>query len=249
MKFRNQLFCILTFFFFSFDALCQVKDIGMPNIKNYKRTEYKGGTQNWSIDQDKNGNIYFANNSGLIQFDGSTWRKYSLPNNTAIRSLKIDNSGKIFVGGNNEFGYFKANEKGELKYFSLSKLIAKKDSQNINLIWRIHIFKGEVIFQSFTKALFYKNDKLNIVDAPRKFQFSFLVNNRLFFQDKVLGILEYKNQKLYPLKGTTALNDKEIWAMFPLPDNKILLATLEKGLFVYDYNLSLIHISEPTRPY
>lgn len=156
----------------------------MPNIKNYKRTEYKGGTQNWSIDQDKNGNIYFANNSGLIQFDGSTWRKYSLPNNTAIRSLKIDNSGKIFVGGNNEFGYFKANEKGELKYFSLSKLIAKKDSQNINLIWRIHIFKGEVIFQSFTKALFYKNDKLNIVDAPRKFQFSFLVNNRLFFRIK-----------------------------------------------------------------
>lgn len=236
MKFINQLFCLLTFFLFTFDGLCQVKDIGMPNIKNYKRTEYKGGTQNWSVDQDKNGNIYFANNSGLIQFDGSTWRKYSLPNNTAIRSLKIDNSGKIFVGGNNEFGYFKANEKGELKYFSLSKLIAKKDSQNINLIWRIHIFKGEVIFQSFTKALFYKNDKLNIVDAPRRFQFSFLVNNRLFFQDKVLGILEYKNQKLYPLKGTTVLNDKEIWAMFPLPGNKILLATLEKGLFVYDYH-------------
>jgi ligand-binding sensor domain-containing protein/DNA-binding CsgD family transcriptional regulator len=208
----------------------------MPNIKNYKRAEYKGGTQNWGIDQDKNGNIYFANNSGLIQFDGSTWRKYSLPNKSVIMSLKIDSSGKIFVGGNNEFGFFRTNEKGELKYFSLSKLMAKKDSQNINLIWRIHIYKGEVVFQSFSKAIFYKNDKLNVVNAPGKFQFSFVVNNRLFFQDKVSGILEYKNQKLYPLKGTTALNDKEIWAMFPLPNNKILLATLEKGLFVYDYN-------------
>ncbi|WP_231131645.1 triple tyrosine motif-containing protein [Flavobacterium hydrophilum] len=208
----------------------------MPNIKNYKRTEYKGGTQNWSIEQDKNGNIYFANNSGLIQFDGSTWRKYSLPNNTAIRSLKIDDSGKIFVGGNNEFGYFKAGEKGELKYYSLSKLISANDSRDINLIWRIHIFKGEVIFQSFTKALFYKNNKISILNAPRKFQFSFVVKNRLYFQDKVLGILEFKNQKLYPLKGTKVLNDKEIWAMFPLPNNKILLATLEKGLFVYDFN-------------
>ena len=236
MKSINHLFTRVLFFLFTFNALGQVKDIGMPNIKNYKRTEYKGGTQNWSIDQDKKGNIYFANNSGLIQFDGSTWRKYALPNNTAIRSLKIDDSGKIFVGGNNEFGYFKPNEKGELKYFSLSKLISSKDSENINLIWRIHIFKGEVIFQSFTKALFYKNNKLTVLNAPRKFQFSFMVNNRLFFQDKVLGILEYKNQKLYPLKGTTALNDKEIWAMFPLPNNKILLATLEKGLFVYDYN-------------
>lgn len=236
MKFKSQLFCILILFLSSFGVLCQVKNIGMPNIKNYRRAEYKGGTQNWGIDQDKNGNIYFGNNSGLIQFDGSTWRKYSLRNKSVIMSLKIDSSGKIFVGGNNEFGYFMANEKGELKYFSLSKLIDKKDSQNINLIWRIHIFKGEVVFQSFTKAIFYKNDKLNIVNAPGKFQFSFLVNNRLFFQDKELGILEYRNRKLYPLKGTTVLNDKEVWTMFPLPNNKILLATLEKGLFVYDYN-------------
>ncbi|PXY45369.1 regulator [Flavobacterium hydrophilum] len=235
MKFANCFFYMFILLCAN-GVFCQVKDIGMPNIKNYKRTEYKGGTQNWSIEQDKNGNIYFANNSGLIQFDGSTWRKYSLPNNTAIRSLKIDDSGKIFVGGNNEFGYFKAGEKGELKYYSLSKLISANDSRDINLIWRIHIFKGEVIFQSFTKALFYKNNKISILNAPRKFQFSFVVKNRLYFQDKVLGILEFKNQKLYPLKGTKVLNDKEIWAMFPLPNNKILLATLEKGLFVYDFN-------------
>src|SRR5688572_336026 len=78
----------------------QVKSIGLPSLRNYKRTEYKGGTQNWSIDQDKNGNIYFANNNGLIQFDGSTWRTYPLPNNEPIKSLKVDPSGKIFVGGN-----------------------------------------------------------------------------------------------------------------------------------------------------
>lgn len=235
MKYINRLFSVTTFFFLSLNILAQVKDIGMPNVKNYKRSDYKGGTQNWSIDQDKNGYIYFANNSGLIQFDGSTWSKYALPNNTPIRSLKIY-SGKIFVGGNNEFGYFKPNEKGELKYFSLSKLIPNKESQDINLIWRIHVVRGEIIFQSFTKAFFYKNNKLNTLNAPKKFQFSFVINKRLFFQDKVLGLLEYKNQKLYPLKGTTVLNDKEIWAIFPLPDNKMLMATLEKGLFVYDYN-------------
>ncbi|WP_163392159.1 triple tyrosine motif-containing protein [Flavobacterium limi] len=235
MKFTNGIFCILLFLF-TMGIFCQVKSIGTPNVKNYKRTEYKGGTQNWSIDQDKKGNIYFANNSGLIQFDGSTWRKYSLPNNTAIRSLKIDESGRIFVGGNNEFGYFKAGEKGELKYYSLSKLISIKDGKDINLIWRIHIFKQEVIFQSFTKALFYKNNKIRVLNAPKKFQFSFVVRNRLYFQDKELGILEYKVQKLYPLKATKVLNDKEIWAMFPLANDKILLATLEKGLFIYDFN-------------
>ncbi|OXB24528.1 regulator [Flavobacterium tructae] len=237
MKFANASISIFILFVLPFTLFSQVKNIGLPAIKNYKRSDYKGGTQNWNIDQDKNGNIYFANNNGLIQFDGSTWNKYPLPNNTAIRSLKIDGqSGRIYVGGNNEFGYFKSDTKGRLQYHSLSALISKKDSRNINLIWRIHLYKGEVVFQSFTKVFFYKNNKLRLINAPRRFQFSFLIKEHLYFQDKVLGILEYKNQKLSPLKGTTALNDKEIWAMFPLPNNKLLFATLEKGLFTYDYN-------------
>ncbi|MBF4514793.1 regulator [Flavobacterium sp. ANB] len=236
MKFINSLLITIVVFILHNQIFAQVKSIGLPDVKNYKRTEYKGGTQNWNIDQDKKGNIYFANNSGLIQFDGSTWHKYSLPNGTAIRSLKIDSTGKIFVGGNDEFGYFESNEKGVLKYYSLSKLIDKKANKNINLIWRIHIYKGEIIFQSFTKVFFYKNNKLRFIDAPNKFQFSFLVNKKLYFQDKVLGILEYKNGKLIPLKGSTVFNDKEIWSVFPLPNNRLLLATLEKGLFVTDGN-------------
>ena len=234
MKFINSIFTSLIIFFLQTSLYAQVKDIGIPSIKNYKRSDYRGGTQNWSIDQDKNGNMYFANNNGLIQFDGSSWHKYSLPMQNEIRSLKIDPSGKIYVGGNNEFGYFQNDTKGILKYHSLSDMVDKKDKQNINLIWRIHLFKGEVIFQSFTKIFFLKNNKLRFINAPTKFQFSFLVNNRLYFQDKSLGILEYQNKKLKPIKGTTIFNDKEIWSVFPLPGNKMLLATLEKGLFISD---------------
>lgn len=216
--------------------LGQVKNIGLPKVNNYKRTDYKGGTQNWAIDQDANGNLYFANNSGLLQYDGVNWFKYALPNNAAIRSLKIDQSGKIFVGGNDEFGYFKSNDKGQLVYFSLLKLIPKNKNKNINLIWRIHFYKGEVVFQSFTKAFFYKNGKLRLVEAPNRFQFSFLIHNKLYFQDRKLGILEYQNNTLIPLAGTEFFNNAEIWAMFPLPANKLLIATLEKGLFVYENN-------------
>jgi DNA-binding CsgD family transcriptional regulator len=233
MKFINQYIALFLIFIVPLALFSQVKSIGLPKIKNYKRTEYKGGTQNWNIDQDRNGNLYFANNSGLIQFDGTSWNKYTLPNNSTIRSLKIDNSGRIFVGGNDEFGYFKSNSKGELDYFSISKLIPKGRNKNINLIWRVHLYKGEVVFQSFTKAFFFKNNKLRCIDAPSKFQFSFLIDNKLYFQDKTFGILEYKNNKLIPLKGTTALNNLEVWAMFPLPDNNLLMATLEKGLFTY----------------
>jgi hypothetical protein len=68
MKSIVRIFTLILLLFLQFKGFSQVKNIGIPDIKNYKRSEYKGGTQNWSIDQDKNGNIYFANNSGLIQF-------------------------------------------------------------------------------------------------------------------------------------------------------------------------------------
>ncbi|WP_163397960.1 helix-turn-helix and ligand-binding sensor domain-containing protein [Flavobacterium fluviatile] len=234
MKFINYFFCVLLSCISN--SFCQVKSIGLPDLKNYKRIEYKGGTQNWNIDQDANGNVYFANNSGLIQFDGSAWRTYTLPNKEAVKSLKIDSSGNIFVGGNDEFGYFKPNSKGGFEYYSLSGLLSKKERHNINLIWKIHIYQGEVVFQSFTKAFFYKNNHLRVLNAPKKFQFSFLVKDRLFFQDKGSGILEYKNNRLFKLKGTLSLNDKEVWGIFSFQNNKLLLATLEEGLFLYDYN-------------
>lgn len=224
----------LFFLLFVMPFFGQVKNIGLPDIRNYKRSDYKGGTQNWDIDQDKNGNLYFANNNGLFQFDGSSWRKYNIPNSTAVRCVKIDNSGKIFVGGYNEFGYFKANSKGKLDYFSLSKMINRNNLKLMDFIWKIHIHNDEVIFQSFEGTYIFKNKKIKILEAPKRFQFSFQVKNHLYIQDISMGILEYKNGRLFLLKNSSVLNNTEIWGIFPLPENKLLVATLNKGLFIYD---------------
>lgn len=221
---------------FSNYLLGQDKVIGLPEIRNYKKTDYKGDPQNWQIDQDKNGNLYFANNKGLYQFDGSSWRKYTLPNSGLIRSFKIDPSGKIFVGGTNEFGYFKPNSKGKMEYFSLSKSITKDALKLFDIVWKIHLFNDEVIFQSFVAAYIFKENKVTVLVPPSRFQFSFQVNNRLYFQDHRMGILEYKNGKFFPLKGTAVLNGDEIWGIFPMPENKLLIATLNSGLYLYDYN-------------
>ena len=233
MRFPKAHLSLFIVLLFTLLLNSQVKNIGLPNIRNYQKEEYKGGTQNWDIDQDNNGNLYFANNNGLLQFDGASWRNYPISNTSAVRSLKIDQkTGRIFVGGYNEFGYFKSNPDGELFYFSLTNLIDQ--ITNIDLIWKIHLYNDEVIFQSFENAYIFKDNHIKLLEAPNLFQFSFIVHNTLYFQDTSLGLLTYRNGELYPLKGTTVLNEVEIWGMFSMSDNKLLIATLEKGLFIYE---------------
>ncbi|WP_395063943.1 triple tyrosine motif-containing protein, partial [Flavobacterium sp.] len=226
---------VLLFNFLKTDA--QVKEIGYPEIKNFLRKEYRGSTQNWNIDQDKNGNMYFANNDGLLQFDGINWNQYKLPNKSSIRAVKIDKSGKIFVGGYNEFGFFEANESGKLIYTSISKLLKQKSTKPIDFVWKIHFFNGEIIFQTFENLYSFKNNSVTIISAPNRFQFSFIANSKLYLQDIKNGLLTYQNNHLSSIANTTSLNNTEIWGMLPISKDSIVIATLDKGLFLFSKNV------------
>src|SRR5690606_39101998 len=142
--------------------------------------------------------------------------------------------GRIYVGGYSEFGYFESDANGKLTYRSLSGLIPDPTSSISDFIWKIHLYNDEVIFQSFRRAYIFKNGKITLLDTPNRFQFSFTVNNRLYFQDIANGVFEYKRGALFPLKGTSVLNNMEIWAMFSMPGKGLLIATLNNGLFLYE---------------
>ena len=62
--------------------------------------------------------MYFANNSGLLEFNGSKWRRYSVPNNSIVRSVKADGM-KIYSGSYMDFGLWEQNQFGVLRYQSL----------------------------------------------------------------------------------------------------------------------------------
>src|SRR6476660_6684613 len=77
--------------------------IGLPQVTNFTNTAFKGGTQTWDIKQDKDGRMYFANNEGLLIYDGSYWKLYPQPNKSTLRSIAIDKD-RIYAGGQDELG-------------------------------------------------------------------------------------------------------------------------------------------------
>jgi len=51
----------------------QYKTVGIPFVSNFSPSEYRAGNQNWAIEQDDRGVMYFGNSNGLMSFDGHHW--------------------------------------------------------------------------------------------------------------------------------------------------------------------------------
>lgn len=89
---------------------------GQPRVINFPKSTYHADHQNWCIDQDERGTLYFANNDGLLTFDGLSWKTFPLPNKMIMRSLDVQPAGRIFTGSYEEFGFWERDKRGELQY-------------------------------------------------------------------------------------------------------------------------------------
>ena len=102
MLLRAATFLLLTAFSSSSLVLGQTL-----RINNFGPNNYKASPNNYSGIEATNGIWYFANENGVLEYDGSSWNLIPIDNYSSVHSLSQDpnNDHRIFVGGNNEFGY------------------------------------------------------------------------------------------------------------------------------------------------
>ncbi len=208
--------------------------IGIPHIVNYSKKAYAAGSQNWNIAQDKNGIIYFANNDGLLSFDGTFWRTYQLPNKTIVRSVAVDAGNRVYTGGQGEIGYFSAGPDGELFYTSLNKLIPAKDNDFAD-VWNICFFQQRVFFRSNKKILEYDGQKVTVYNSVN-WGFLGVVNGQLlaYESDKGMIYAHYSGGRWLPKIKTGQLPKDNLLLRTALPFGRdsVLLVSLAHGLFI-----------------
>ena len=151
----NKIIITLIIFSIPFLAAAQILEEAFPFIQNYTVADYKKGNQNWDIIQDKRGLIYVANNDGLLEFDGITWRVIKGTSSTVISSLAINEEGTIFVGGKSEIGFLKLDSIGDLNYTSFLNKVPE-EYHNFDRVWETWIFGDTLIFQTSHKIFFYR---------------------------------------------------------------------------------------------
>ncbi len=204
---------------------------GLPGVHNFSRAEYNGGTQNWAVAKASNGMMYFGNNNGLVEFDGSHWTVYG-DLELVIRSICIDDN-RIYVGAFNKFGFYEADTDGNLHFHSLLPLL-KNSVTDFDEIWRIHKTSFGIVFQSFKAMFIYNNDKIDIVYPRSKFHFSYYVNGILWVHDETQGLMQYREGKVRNIPDGSAFAGIPVWTVLPLNDDQVIVGTAKNGLFRYD---------------
>jgi hypothetical protein len=203
----------------------------LPRVIHFDKKAYAAQNQNWMIAQSPGGFMYFANSAGLLEYDGTRWRLYALPERQIVRSVACDEQGRIFTGAYGEFGYWAPQDNGELRYISLSERL-RSERVDKEEIWNIIILPGKVVFQSFAIIYEYDYEQVRPVTPPGNIMFIGSVDDRLIVPVLNGGLYEWHGGEAFTfIKGSEALARMRVKAVLSHPRG-LLVGAEQNGFFL-----------------
>ncbi len=218
--------CLATF------LQAQKLNLGSPPIRNFSKKTYVASPQNWQITQRNDGLMLYANNLGLLSFDGNNWQIRPMTNHTIMRSLKVDEDGKIFVGGQGEFGYFDQRSGTSPQYYDLTYLVPETFRKFAD-IWSIQIHRGLIFFQTFRQVMVYDGKKITAFPFDESIDKMFIFENRICLQFKSAHYSVYEDNAFIPQIILPGLKG-DVVDICKLKDGNTLIATYKDGIYQYD---------------
>lgn len=212
-----------TFLLFAFLFCYALNAQGTYPIRNFSPSDYKARNQNWAIAQAPTGDMYFANNEGLLKYNGLNWTLYPSPNRSELRSVFLVDQ-RIYTGCYREFGYWSEDQEGGLQYTSLSDSF-QEDLLEDEVFWNIVDYGEYLIFQSLKRIYFYntKTEEIHFQEVAAERARLFKVRDRLFFQVQGLGIQELVEGNLKAWAEGPGISDKVIVHIAEVDDGLLLV--------------------------
>jgi len=216
-------------------AAAQTAQAGLPIIHNYSTKDYNAGPQVWSVLEDKRGMIYVASSSGaILEFDGVTWRKI-YHQSTTVRSLGMDDSGKVFAGLEADFGYLAPDAAGSLQYVSLLDKVPAAD-RDFTDVWQTLPTPQGVFFRSYQGLFRWDGNRMKVwtAGAGQRFQALSMVSGHIYTDQNGIGLEEIVGDDLRPLPGGDAYKNSVKLFLHPFNNGQILVSARNELLKLYD---------------
>ncbi|PKP36380.1 MAG: hypothetical protein CVT98_08100, partial [Bacteroidetes bacterium HGW-Bacteroidetes-15] len=226
----NRLFALLFLLLSPFLTL-NSQEIGRLPFKNFSHRDYLGHFQNWAVIQDFRGMIYSCNNSGVLEYDGNDWRIISI-NNAIARCIDSDSNGRIWVGGQDEFGYLAPDSLGSMVYHSLNHLV-DVGCLPFGMVRQVFATDNGIFF-SANNCLFRVNgSKVDTWYPKTFFHRTYHVFDRIFSVQPEIGLTVQVNDTLILVPEGERFANTRVYAMVKYDEESILIATQSEGFFLY----------------
>ena len=206
-----------------------------PPVMSFNPDTYEAQNQNWSVSQTSDQTMYFANNSGLLEYDGTNWKLYPAPDNSIVRSVKAINN-LIYTGSYMDFGVWKRNDKSTLEYTSL---VQQFDIELIEdeQFWDIMKLDDWLIFQSLSR-IYLVNEltkETTFIESDQVISNIFDVDGVLFYNQLNNGLYKIIDGNAELVSDHPKLVSSNLVEVFEI-DNQLLIITASNGFYLFKNN-------------
>ena len=234
------LFCLLTLLTTTAAA---VHSQALPPIRNFTPQQYGADNQNWAVTQAADGWMYFANNGGLLEYNGVRWNRYAVPNGSVLRSVYAQGT-RVYSGCYMEFGYWERNAQGKQEYTSLSASM-QDTLLTDEEFWKIRGIGDWILFQSLQRIYAYnkRDAAFTILPAVASRAQLFEFEGDLFYRKAGEGLIQLDNGLARLRIPESRIGDTVFLGMAPVGEDTLLIA--EDGTFYFIRDSGLEEWSPP----
>ena len=239
-KFLVNKFIFLNFLFFilSFGQVF-AKDFNYPylEIDNFTTKQFKGSNQTWGITQNTDGRIFFANQGGILIYDGKLWKtifaKYDAPG----RSIALSTNGKILVGTMGDFGKVISNIDGEVEYESFLNEEDKSIITSSQVVYEtIPLSEKEILLRTKNALYIHSENGLNAINNPQNYKFGVAkyIDDKIYVYCINKGMCQVNNNSVELINGTQTFNNSGLGINYfeKISAEEMLLITRREGIFI-----------------
>lgn len=185
----------------------------------------------YDIIQDRRGLIYFATDTGILEYDGVTWRPIELPSKVPVFSFGMNAEGRIFACAKSEVGYLLPDKDGKMGFESLVKLVPDDSKALLDTCLSVDGSKFGVVFATEHALLRFDGNAFKIFKTPGIVNMQISVQEKLFFIDSDSGLMTLNEDGVKKIEDGNFFRSQ---AMAVTTDNKLAVATLSRGILIMD---------------